>query len=148
MANLYRVQPTENNAIEVYYDVYLTNPQDEVRKWSVTETYEWGHAFRNLTDPITLWETDNLNIHCKPTAGFGADLNGVVDTYFKFGDNFTETEKNEIKSAWANGGAGWLHNSDHNWVIEESSVRMQAVKVDLVDESCAIIEENIRPDRN
>jgi hypothetical protein len=141
---LYRVQPTEHNAIDAYYNVVSINEQNQVRGWSVTETYEWGHAFRELTNPVTAWEVENAIVHCDPDTGFGAYLAGVVESYFKFDDSFSDLDREEIKLSWATGGVGWLNNNNQIWSITESSIRMQTATVDLVDEACVIIEENIK----
>lgn len=147
MGNLYRVKPLEKKSVELFYDVYSRDENDNIRGFTITETYRWGFGFRELDDAVDEWDIEH-GVNCDPTIGWGTDADDLCACWFDFDDSFSEEEKAEIEAAWEEGGAGWLYDGEHNWQVEEDSVKIYGpVQVDLVDEDSygedGIIEANI-----
>ena len=133
MAILYRIKPADKKSVEAYYDVYSKDEQGNIRGWSVTELYRWGQGF--VEDESELPFSDD-RYHCvDPTIGWGCELEDLCAVDFEFDDSFTEEEKEEIEQLWADGGAGWLYDGDHNWEVEEDTITILGpFVVDKIDE--------------
>jgi hypothetical protein len=149
MAILYRIKPTDKKSVEAFYDVYSKDEQGNIRGWSVTEMYRWGQGF--VEDESELPFSDD-RYHCvDPTIGWGCELEDLCAVDFEFDDSFTEEEKEEIEQLWADGGAGWLYDGDHNWEVEEDTITIlgpfvvDKIDEDVYNESIETIELKPRP---
>ena len=133
MAILYRIKPSDKKSVEAYYDVYSKDEQGNIRGWSVTELYRWGQGF--VEDESELPFSDDRYHSVDPTVGWGCELEDLCAVDFEFDDSFTEEEKEEIEQLWADGGAGWLYDGDHNWEVEEDTITILGpFVVDKIDE--------------
>ena len=133
MAILYRIKPFDKKSVEAYYDVYNKDEQGNIRGWSVTELYRWGQGF--VEDESELPFSDDRYHSVDPTIGWGCELEDLCAVDFEFDDSFTEEEKEEIEQLWADGGAGWLYDGDHNWEVEEDTITILGpFTVDKIDE--------------
>ena len=133
MAILYRIKPSDKKSVEAYYDVYSKDEQGNIRGWSVTELYRWGQGF--VEDESELPFSDDRYHSVDPTIGWGCELEDLCAVDFEFDDSFTEEEKEEIEQLWADGGAGWLYDGDHNWEVEEDTITILGpFVVDKIDE--------------
>jgi len=149
MTILYRIKPADKKSVEAFYDVYSKDEQGNVRGWSVTELYRWGQGF--VEDESELPFSDD-RYHCvDPTIGWGCELEDLCAVDFEFDDSFTEEEKEEIEQLWADGGAGWLYDGDHNWEVEEDTITIlgpfvvDKIDEDVYNESIETIELKPRP---
>ena len=149
MKILYRIKPADKKSVEAYYDVYSKDEQGNIRGWSVTELYRWGQGF--VEDESELPYSDD-RYHCvDPTIGWGCELEDLCAVDFEFDDSFTEEEKEEIEELWADGGAGWLYDGDHNWEVEEDTITILGPFVvdknneDVYNESIETVELKPRP---
>ena len=149
MAILYRIKPRDKKSVEAYYDVYKTLPDGTIRGWNVTELYRWGQGF--VEDESELPYSDD-SYHCvDPTIGWGCELEDLCAVDFEFDESFTEEEKAEIEELWADGGAGWLYDGDHDWQVEEDSITIlgpftvDKIDEDVYNESLETIELKPRP---
>jgi len=149
MAILYRIRPVDKKSIEAYYDVYSKDEQGNIRGWSVTEMYRWGQGF--VEDESELPFSDD-RYHCvDPTIGWGCELEDLCAVDFEFDDSFTEEEKEEIEQLWADGGAGWLYDGEHNWEVEEDTITIlgpfvvDKIDEDVYNESIETVELKPRP---
>ena len=155
MAHLYRITPLEKKNVEYFVDAYERLPNGEFRGFSVTETWRWGIGFRELDNEV--WENEIKNgVNCDPQLGWGCELEDLCNVYVEFSNGFTDEEKEEIQAIltgektdeddrW---GTTWIYDGDHNWQIEEDTVRIFGpIKIGLVDEEQynSIVEENIKP---
>lgn len=149
MAILYRIKPSDKKSVEAFYDVYSKDEQGNIRGWSVTELYRWGQGF--VEDESELPFSDDRYHSVDPTIGWGCELEDLCAVDFEFDDSFTEEEKEEIEQLWADGGAGWLYDGDHNWEVEEDTITILGpFVVDKIDEdvynvSIETVELNPRP---
>jgi hypothetical protein len=149
MAILYRIKPADKKSVEAFYDVFSKDEQGNVRSWSVTELYRWGQGF--VEDESELPFSDD-RYHCvDPTIGWGSELEDLCAVDFEFDDSFTEEEKEEIEQLWADGGAGWLYDGDHNWEVEEDTITIlgpfvvDKIDEDVYNESIETVELKPRP---
>jgi hypothetical protein len=149
MAILYRIKPADKKSVEAYYDVYSKDEQGNIRGWSVTELYRWGQGF--VEDESELPFSDDRYHSVDPTIGWGCELEDLCAVDFEFDDSFTDEEKEEIEELWADGGAGWLYDGDHNWEVEEDTITIlgpfvvDKIDEDVYNESIETIELKPRP---
>ena len=154
MAQLYRITPLEKKSVEFYCDVYSKDADDNVRGWSVTETWRWGQGFREMDNEVCDYEADHVS--CDPQIGWGCELDDLCAVHFEFDDSFSEEEQAEIEAWWdgdkqdeeGRWGTAWLFDGDHDWQIDYNSVNILGpVKIDIVDEEQynVVIKENIQP---
>ena len=149
MAILYRIKPVDKKSIEAYYDVYSKDAQGNIRSWSVTEMYRWGQGF--VEDVIDLPYSDDKEHSVDPQIGWGCELEDLCAVDFEFDDSFTDEEKEEIEELWADGGAGWLYDGEHNWEVEEDTITIlgpfivDKIDEDVYNESIETVELKPRP---
>jgi hypothetical protein len=153
MSKLFRIKPLEKKSVEYFVDVYSKDKEGNIRGWNVTEFYRWGQGFRDWDDPVGKWEFNQNEISCDPQIGWGCELDDLCGVYFEFDDSFTQEERKDIEAYWENktdedgrGGTAWLHDSDHNWLIEYECVRISGpVQIDVVLDEVynSVLEENI-----
>ena len=149
MAILYRIKPSDKKSVEAFYDVYSKDEQGNVRGWSVTELYRWGQGF--VEDESELPFSDDRYHSVDPTIGWGCELEDLCAVDFEFDDSFTDEEKEEIEQLWADGGAGWLYDGEHNWEVEEDTITIlgpfvvDKIDEDVYNESIEIVELKPRP---
>jgi len=146
---LYRIKPQDKKSVEAYYDVYSKDEQGNIRGWSVTELYRWGQGFVEDEDELPFSDD---RYHCvDPTIGWGCELEDLCAVDFEFDDSFTEEEKEEIEQLWADGGAGWLYDGEHNWEVEEDTITIlgpftvDKIDEDVYNETIETIELKPRP---
>ena len=149
MATLYRIKPSDKKSVEAYYDVFSKDEQGNIRSWSVTELYRWGQGF--VEDESELPFSDDRYHSVDPTIGWGCELEDLCAVDFEFDDSFTEEEKEEIEQLWADGGAGWLYDGEHNWEVEEDTITIlgpfvvDKIDEDVYNESIETVELKPRP---
>lgn len=149
MAILYRIKPRDKKSVEAYYDVYSKDGQGNIRSWSVTELYRWGQGF--VEDESELPCIDDKEHTVDPSLGWGCELEDLCAVDFEFDDSFTDEEKAEIEQAWEDGGAGWLYDGEHDWLVDYDSITILGpFVVDKIDEdvynvSIEVVELKPRP---
>jgi hypothetical protein len=149
MSQIYRIRPKDKKSVEAFYDVYSKDSQGTIRGWSVTETYRWGQGFVGTEDELP--HSDD-RYHCvDPSIGWGCELDDLCSVWFEFDESFTDEEKAEIEQCWEDGGAGWLYDGDHNWLVEEDSITIlgpfivDKIDEDVYNESIEVVELKQRP---
>jgi hypothetical protein len=146
---LYRIKPQDKKSVEAFYDVFSKDEQGNIRGWSVTEMYRWGQGF--VEDESELPFSDDRYHSVDPTIGWGCELEDLCAVDFEFDDSFTEEEKEEIEQLWADGGAGWLYDGEHNWEVEEDTITIlgpfvvDKIDEDVYNESIETVELKPRP---
>ena len=149
MAILYRIKPADKKSVEAYYDVFSKDEQGNIRSWSVTELYRWGQGF--VEDESELPFSDDRYHSVDPSIGWGCELEDLCAVDFEFDDSFTEEEKEEIEELWADGGAGWLYDGEHDWEVEEDTITIlgpfvvDKIDEDVYNESIETVELKPRP---
>ena len=149
MAILYRIKPADKKSVEAFYDVFSKDEQGNIRGWSVTELYRWGQGFVEDIDELPFSDD---RYHCvDPTIGWGCELEDLCAVDFEFDDSFTDEEKEEIEELWADGGAGWLYDGEHDWEVEEDTITIlgpftvDKIDEDVYNESIETVELKQRP---
>ena len=149
MAILYRIKPADKKSVEAFYDVFSKDEQGNIRGWSVTELYRWGQGFVEDIDELPFSDD---RYHCvDPTIGWGCELEDLCAVDFEFDDSFTDEEKEEIEELWADGGAGWLYDGEHDWEVEEDTITIlgpfvvDKIDEDVYNESIETVELKPRP---
>ena len=149
MAILYRIKPADKKSVEAFYDVFSKDEQGNIRGWSVTELYRWGQGF--VEDESELPYSDDRYHSVDPTIGWGCELEDLCAVDFEFDDSFTDEEKEEIEELWADGGAGWLYDGEHDWEVEEDTITIlgpftvDKIDEDVYNESIETVELKQRP---
>ena len=149
MAILYRIKPKDKKSIEAYYDVYSKDDQGNIRSWSVTELYRWGQGF--VEDESDLPYIDDKEHTVDPSLGWGCELEDLCAVDFEFDESFTEEEKAEIEQSWEDGGAGWLYDGEHDWLVDYDSITIYGpftvdkIDEDVYNESIETVELKQRP---
>ena len=159
MEKLYRITPLEKKSVEYFVDVFERLPDGGFRGFDVTEIWRWGYGFREEDEPVQSWELDGNGVHCRPTVGWGCELDDLCGVYVNFSDGFTDEEKAKIEALlrWETEdedgrcGTGWIYDGDHSWEIEDDHVRITGpVKIDLVDADgygdTAVLEADVKPE--
>lgn len=157
MNKIYRITPLDKKSVEYFVDVYEELSNGNIRGFSVTEVWRWGQGFREIDNLPWEYEVEN-GVGCDPQLGWGCELDDLISVYVDFGDGFSDEEKQYIESilcgeqedSEGRWGTTWLYDGEHNWQIEEDTVRiLSPLKIDLVDADGygedAVLEENIKP---
>ena len=92
---LYRIKPVDKKSIELLYDVYKVKPDGTTIGWSVTELYRWGQGF--VEADFELPYIDSKYICVSPNIGDGCELEDLISIDFKFDDDLSIEEKEEIE---------------------------------------------------
>lgn len=145
MAKVYRIRPLEKKSISVIYEMYRENSDGSISWFNIEDHYRWGQGFIEEDMEMNLPYQDTKVAYCKPDCGWGAELDDQVAVTFEFSEDLSESEQEEIKDAYSEGGAGWLYEGDHGWEFEDECIVIAApLQVDLCEDSGIILEENIK----
>lgn len=145
MTQVYRIRPLEKKSISAVYEMFRENPDGSTSWFNVEDHYRWGQGFVEADMDINLPYEGDDTAYCKDDCGFGTDLEDGVATFFEFSDDLDEEEQEAIKAAYQDGGAGWLHDGDHEWQFEDDSIVIAApFQVDLCEEDGTVVEENVK----
>lgn len=152
MAKLYRITPLEKKSINVIFEFYHVDENDNLRWFNVKELYRWGVGFRELDFPV--YAEDKV-ISVDVNLGWGSDLDDLIAVDFEFDDSFTDKEKETIENCWCNGDSNDEYNrTGQAWAMDYADYELEdeyveiigPVKVDIIDEDeyNKVLEENIK----
>ena len=140
---VYRITPLEKKSIYYRAEMYRDNPDGSTSWFNVEDHYRWGQGFINEDMDCNLPYKEDKVAYCDPTAGWGAELDDQIGCWFEYSDDLTDEEKEDIESAYYEGGQGWLFDGDHEWQFEDDSIVVLApFIVDLCEDDGTIIESN------
>lgn len=144
MQNVYVVKPLEKKSIEWRVEMFRDN-NGSISWFNMTETYRWGQGFVEEDMDCNLpWQGD-LAAYAKTDCGWGCEFEDSVAIEWEFSDDIDDEEKQNIKDAYYDGGAGWLFDGDHNWQVEDDYVIVYApYQIDFCRSNGEVIEENIK----
>jgi len=141
---VYRITPLEKKSIYYKAEMYRDNPDGTISWFNVEDHYRWGQGFINEDMDCNLPLKDSEEAYCDPTAGWGAELDDQVACWFEYSDDIPQEERDQIEEAYHEGGAGFLHDGDHEWQVEDDYiVVIGPFKVDLCEEDGTVLQENI-----
>jgi hypothetical protein len=145
MTKIYRIRPLEKKSISAVYEMYRDNPDGTTSWFNVEDHYRWGQGFVEEDMDCNLPYENDETAYCKSDSGWGAELEDGIACFFQFSDDITEEEQQKIQDAYYEGGAGWLHEGEHEWQFEDESIVVAApFQVDLCKDDGTIVEENIK----
>lgn len=145
MSKVYRIKPLEKKSISVVYEMFRENDDGSISWFNVEDHYRWGQGFIEGDMDCNLPYEGDDTVYCKNDCGWGAELDDGVACFFEFSDDLSDEEKADIEQAYYEGGAGWLHEGEHDWQFEDEAIVILApFQVDLCEDDGTIIEENIK----
>jgi hypothetical protein len=126
MNQLYRITPLEKKSIVYHVEMFRDNSDGTISWFNIDETYRWGQGFIEADMDCNLpWEGDTI-AYTKPNIGWGCEFDDSVSIDWEFSDDISETEQQELKELYYEGGAGWLFDGEHAWQEEDSAVHVYA----------------------
>ena len=141
----YRITPLEKKSIHIVYEMYRNNDDGSISWFNIEDHYRWGQGFIEEDMDCNLEHDQSRSQYCKADAGEfeGCEFEDSIACYFEFSDDISESEQEEIKEAYYNGGAGWLYDDpDHTWEEEDCYVVVDApYKTEFCDEHGTVIRE-------
>jgi hypothetical protein len=145
MSQVYVIKPLLKKRIVYHVEMYRNNPDGGVGWFNIDETYRWGQGFvEGDLDCNLPWEGDDV-AYARADVGWGCEFDDSCSIEFEFSDDIDEAERESIREAYYEGGAGWLFDGEHEWLEEDTAVHIiSPYQVDLCDEDGTVIEENIK----
>lgn len=141
----YRITPLEKKSIEVFFELYRDDPETGMPQWvNIRETYRWGQAFISEDMECNLPTENDTQAYCRMEAGENesCEFDDSIAVSFEFDESINESEQEDIKKEYYDGGAGWVYDGVHEWGIEDDYVIVYGpFKIELCDEDGNIIKE-------
>lgn len=146
----YRITPLEKKSISITYEMFRENDNGTISWFNVEDHYRWGFGFLSEDSDCNLNFSNNQQQYCKADdgEGEGCEFEDQHACWFEFSDDITEEEQEEIKRMYlegdedGRGGAGWIHEGNHEWQIEDDYVIVQGpYKVEFCNENGEVIRE-------
>lgn len=146
----YRITPLEKKSISITYEMFRENADGSISWFNVEDHYRWGVGFLAEDMDCNLGYADDPQQYCKAEdgEGEGCEFEDQHACWFEFSDDIGEEEQEEIKSMYlegdedGRGGAGWIHEGDHEWQIEDDYVIVLGpYKVEFCDQNGEVIRE-------
>lgn len=146
----YKITPLEKKSISITYEMFRENADGTISWFNVEDHYRWGAGFIAEDMDVNLEHDQARSQHCKAEYGEyeGCEFDDQVACWFEFSDDIGEEEQEEIKRMYlegdddGRGGAGWIHEGDHEWQIEDDYVIvMPPYKVELCEADGTVIRE-------
>lgn len=150
MKTLLRITPQYKKSIEMHYEMYAVDGNNPPRSLNVAEQYRMGQGFMEIED-CDLDVFDSESVICQTNFKQDPYFDDNHGNFFKFGDGFSETEKEQIVQHWVYGdenynfGVGWTEANANQWAIDGEYLEIYApFKFDLVDgETFSVVRENL-----
>lgn len=142
---VYLIKPLEKKSVIYHVEMFRENADGTVSWFNLDETWRWGQGFIESDMDCNLPYTDSTVAYCKSNVGWGCDFDDGISCDFEFSDDITEEEKEAIREAYYEGGAGWLYDGDHAWQEEDAAVHILApFQVSLCEDDGTVIEGNVK----
>jgi hypothetical protein len=145
MSRVYLIKPLEKKSIVWHVEMFRENEDGSTSWFNIDETYRWGQGFIEADMDCNLpWLGDRV-AYTKPDAGWGCEFDDSINIEWEFSDDISETEQQELKELYYEGGAAWLFDGEHEWQEEDTAVHIYSpFQVDLCNDDGSVIEENIK----
>lgn len=146
----YRITPLEKKSISITYEMFRENADGSISWFNVEDHYRWGVGFLAEDMDCNLGYANDPQQYCKAEDGEyeGCEFEDQHACWFEFSDDIGEEEQEEIKSLYlegddeGRGGAGWIHDGDHEWQIEDDYVIVLGpYKIEFCNENGEVIRE-------
>ena len=130
---IYRIRPRDKKSVVCYYYVTQEMEDGTYREFTIEETWRWGQGFVELEGDLPY--KDQMEFHVDSMVGWGTELDDCCGVWFSFSEEFTEEEQEEIEALYEEGGAGWLWDGDHNFIVEDDHIALLGpFVIDIVDD--------------
>lgn len=145
MSQVYLIKPLEKKSIVWHVEMFRENKDGSTSWFNIDETYRWGQGFVEADMDCNLpWLGDRV-AYTKPDAGWGCEFDDSINIEWEFSDDISETEQQELKELYYEGGAGWLFDGEHDWQEEDTAVHIYSpFQVDLCEDDGTVVEENVK----
>lgn len=146
----YRITPLEKKSISITYEMFRENTDGTISWFNVEDHYRWGRGFLAEDMDVNLGFSGDAQQYCKAEDGEfeGCEFEDQHACWFEFSNDIGEEEQEEIKRMYlegdedGRGGAGWIHEGEHEWQIEDDYVIVLGpYKVEFCDENGEVIRE-------
>ena len=143
--SVYLIKPLEKKSVQWVVEMFRQNDNDTVSWFTMRETYRWGQGFIEEDLDCNLpWKEDDI-AYARTDCGWGCEFDDSIGIEWEFSDDITETEQQEIKESYYEGGAAWLFDGEHEWGVEDDQVVIYApFEFSLCEDDGTVIEENIK----
>jgi hypothetical protein len=143
--SVYLIKPLEKKSVQWVVEMFRQNDNDTVSWFTMRETYRWGQGFIEEDLDCNLpWKEDDI-AYARTDCGWGCEFDDSIGIEWEFSDDITETEQQEIKESYYEGGAAWLFDGEHEWGVEDDQVVIYApFEISLCEDDGTVIEENIK----
>ena len=145
MSRVYLIRPLEKKSIVWHVEMFRENKDGSTSWFNIDETYRWGQGFIEEDLDCNLpWLGDRV-AYTKSDAGWGCEFDDSINIEWEFSDDISETEQQELKELYYEGGAGWLFDGEHDWQEEDTAVHIYSpFQVDLCEDDGTVVEENVK----
>jgi len=145
MNKVYLIKPLEKKSIVYHVEMFRENPDGTTSWFNIDETYRWGQGFIEADMDCNLpWEGDKV-AYAKTDCGWGCEFDDSISIDWEFSDDLDQEERESIREAYHEGGAGWLYDGEHAWQEEDCAVHIYGpYQVSLCKDDGTVIEENVK----
>ena len=145
MSRVYLIRPLEKKSIVWHVEMFRENKDGSTSWFNIDETYRWGQGFIEEDLDCNLpWLGDRV-AYTKSDAGWGCEFDDSINIEWEFSDDISETEQQELRELYYEGGAGWLFDGEHDWQEEDTAVHIYSpFQVDLCEDDGTVVEENVK----
>ena len=145
MSRVYLIKPLEKKSIVWHVEMFRENKDGSTSWFNIDETYRWGQGFIEEDLDCNLpWLGDRV-AYTKSDAGWGCEFDDSINIEWEFSDDISETEQQELRELYYEGGAGWLFDGEHDWQEEDTAVHIYSpFQVDLCEDDGTVVEENVK----
>lgn len=145
MSKVYLIKPLHKKSICWHIEMYRENEDGSISWFNIDDHYRWGQGFVEEDMDVNLPLEGDQQAHARTDCGWGAELDDQHACWFEFSDDISEEEQEEIKEAYYDGGAGWLFDGEHDWLVEDDYLVIDApYQVSLCEDDGTVIEENVK----
>ena len=149
----FKITPLEQNKTYIVHNI--VSKKGEKRRWIATQIIGSQTGYRHFENPIHQREVNDRFIPTDPKiSGYvlDEDFDYVHHYEYWFDGTFSEKEQEKLIGLYEGEsdfgiGAAWLDVGSHNWKLDgEEALHFECdVKIDLIDDSGEVINENIKP---
>ena len=145
MTRVYRIKPLEKKSISWEIEMFRENADNSISWFNISDNYRWGQGFIEADLDCNLpWLGDRV-AYTKSDAGWGCEFDDSINIEWEFSDDISETEQQELRELYYEGGAGWLYDGEHDWQEEDTAVHIYSpFQVDLCEDDGTVVEENVK----
>jgi hypothetical protein len=143
--SVYLIKPLEKKSVQWVVEMFRQNDNDTVSWFTMRETYRWGQGFIEEDLDCNLpWKEDDI-AYARTDCGWGCEFDDSIGIEWEFSDDITETEQQEIKESYYEGGAAWLFDGEHEWGVEDDQVVIYApFEISLCEEDGTVIKKKVK----